>query len=120
MAEHISSHFNQELETVRTEVMRMGGLVEQRLQTVLNAMAGTDAVMLTTVIDGDGAINDLEIAIDDACRTIIARRQPAAGDLLFVLAVTRVIVDLERMGDELKKPPCWLTSCSATVPTITA
>ncbi|EGZ45121.1 PhoU domain-containing protein [Neisseria wadsworthii] len=79
MAEHISSHFNQELETVRTEVMRMGGLVEQRLQTVLNAMAGTDAVMLTSVIEGDGAINDLEIAIDDACRTIIARRQPAAG-----------------------------------------
>ncbi|UOO81598.1 phosphate signaling complex protein PhoU [Uruburuella testudinis] len=103
MAEHISSHFNQELESVRTEVMRMGGLVEQQLQSVLCALAHADASGLTAVIDGDSVINDLEVSIDDACQTIIARRQPAAGDLRFVLAVSRVIVDLERIGDELKK-----------------
>lgn len=103
MAEHISSHFNQELESVRTEVMRMGGLVEQQLQSVLKALSGGNASGLASVIDGDAAINDLEIQIDDECQTIIARRQPAAGDLRFVLAVSRVIVDLERIGDELKK-----------------
>ncbi|MDO5639340.1 MAG: phosphate signaling complex protein PhoU [Neisseria sp.] len=103
MAEHISSHFNQELENVRTEVMRMGGLVERQLQSVLEALSGSDVSGLAAVIDGDGAINDLEIQIDDECQTIIARRQPAAGDLRFVLAVSRVIVDLERIGDELKK-----------------
>ena len=103
MPEHISSHFNQELEDVRTDVMRLGGLVEQQLQTLLKALASADALNLTAVIDGDSAINKLEVAIDDACQTIIARRQPAAGDLRFVLTVTRIIVDLERMGDELKK-----------------
>lgn len=103
MAEHISSHFNQELENVRTEVMRMGGLVEHQLQSVLKALSSGDASGLAAVIDGDGAINDLEVQIDDECQTIIARRQPAAGDLRFVLAVSRVIVDLERIGDELKK-----------------
>ena len=103
MPEHISSHFNQELEDVRTDVMRMGGLVEHQLQTLLKALASADALNLTAVIDGDSAINKLEVAIDDACQTIIARRQPAAGDLRFVLTVTRIIVDLERMGDELKK-----------------
>lgn len=103
MAEHISSHFNQELESVRTEVMRMGGLVEQQLREVLKALSSADASGLAAVIDGDGTINDLEIKIDDECQTIIARRQPAAGDLRFVLAVSRVIVDLERIGDELKK-----------------
>ncbi len=103
MLEHISSHFNQELEDVRTDVMRMGGLVEHQLQTLLKALASADALNLTAVIDGDSAINKLEVAIDDACQTIIARRQPAAGDLRFVLTVTRIIVDLERMGDELKK-----------------
>ena len=103
MAEHISSHFNQELESVRTEVMRMGGLVEQQLQTVLAALAGTGTTGLDSVIDSDGLINDLEVKIDDDCQTIIARRQPAAGDLRFVLTVSRIIVDLERIGDELKK-----------------
>ena len=103
MAEHISSHFNQELENVRTEVMRMGGLVEQQLQSVLKALSSGDSSGLAAVIDGDAAINDLEVQIDDECQTIIARRQPAAGDLRFVLAVSRVIVDLERIGDELKK-----------------
>jgi phosphate transport system protein len=103
MAEHISSHFNQELENVRSEVMRMGGLVEARLQQVLAALDEGSSSGLTEVIDGDADINKLEVEIDDACQTIIARRQPAAGDLRFVLAVSRVIVDLERIGDEVKK-----------------
>ena len=103
MAEHISSRFHHELEQVRTEVMRMGGLVEAQLQAVLAAMTDGDVNALQTVMTGDNAINALEVAIDDACQTIIARRQPAAGDLRFVLAVTRMVVDLERMGDELKK-----------------
>ena len=103
MAEHISSHFNQELENVRSEVMRMGGLVEARLQQVLAALDEGSSSGLTEVIDGDADINKLEVEIDDACQTIIARRQPAAGDLRLVLAVSRVIVDLERIGDEVKK-----------------
>ena len=103
MAEHISSHFNQELENGRSEVMRMGGLVEARLQQVLAALDEGSSSGLTEVIDGDADINKLEVEIDDACQTIIARRQPAAGDLRFVLAVSRVIVDLERIGDEVKK-----------------
>ena len=103
MAEHISSHFNQELENVRSEVMRMGGLVEARLQQVLAALDEGSSSGLTEVIDGDADINKLEVEIDDACQTIIARRQPAAGDLRFVLAVSREIVDLERIGDEVKK-----------------
>lgn len=103
MAEHISSHFNQELENVRSEVMRMGGLVEARLQQVLAALDEGSSSGLGDVIDGDADINKLEVEIDDACQTIIARRQPAAGDLRFVLAVSRVIVDLERIGDEVKK-----------------
>lgn len=103
MSKHISSHFNQELESVRTEVMQMGGLVEQQLSIIQQALSQGDATQLINVIEGDNQINDFEIRIDDHCQTIIARRQPAAGDLRFVLAVTRVIVDLERIGDELKK-----------------
>ncbi len=103
MSEHISSHFNQELEDVRTKVMYMGGLVEKQFNMLLNSLNSLDGSNLPNIIDDDGEINQLEIEIDDACQTIIARRQPAAGDLRFVLAVSRVTSDLERIGDELKK-----------------
>ena len=73
------------------------------MQQVLAALDEGSSSGLTEVIDGDADINKLEVEIDDACQTIIARRQPAAGDLRFVLAVSRVIVDLERIGDEVKK-----------------
>lgn len=103
MTKHTSSHFHQELETVRTEVMRMGGLVEQQLNTILSALSTTQTTGLNAVIEDDQIINALEVQIDDECQTIIARRQPAASDLRFVLTVSRIIVDLERIGDELKK-----------------
>ncbi|QIW15267.1 phosphate transport system regulatory protein PhoU [Pasteurellaceae bacterium RH1A] len=103
MAKHISSHFNQELESVRSEVMQMGGLVEQQLERVQQSLNQGSVGFLADVIEADRIINDFEVQIDDHCQTIIARRQPAAGDLRFVLAVSRVIVDLERIGDELKK-----------------
>lgn len=103
MAPHISSYFNQELEIVRTEVMRMGGLVEKQLDIILQNLANIHANEIDTVIDTDRLINQLEVNIDEACQNIIVRRQPAASDLRFVLTVSRIIADLERMGDELKK-----------------
>lgn len=103
MASHTSSHFHQELEKVRTQVLHMGGLVENQLYLVLNALHHADTTGLIRIVQDDDLINRLEIDIDDACQTIIARRQPTASDLRFVLAVSRMIVDLERVGDELKK-----------------
>lgn len=103
MAEHISSQFNQELENVRTLVMKMGGLVEQQLQNVIKGLSEADSTILKTVVETDRTVNEMEVNIDDQCQLIIARRQPAAGDLRLVLTVTRIITDLERVGDEVKK-----------------
>ena len=103
MAEHISSQFNQELETVRTMVMKMGGLVEQQLQNVIKGLEGNNSGLLQEVVAADRTVNEMEVSIDDQCQLIIARRQPAAGDLRLVLTVTRIITDLERIGDEVKK-----------------
>ncbi|OOF42025.1 phosphate transport system regulatory protein PhoU [Rodentibacter rarus] len=101
--QHISSHFNQELEDVRTEVMQMGGIIEQQIQVILQSMSRANPQGLPEIRESEQKINEMEELIDDHCQTIIARRQPAAGDLRFVLTVTRMIVDLERVGDELKK-----------------
>ena len=79
MAEHISSQFNQELETVRTMVMKMGGLVEQQLQNVIKGLEDTNSDLLQDVVAADRTVNEMEVSIDDQCQLIIARRQPAAG-----------------------------------------
>lgn len=103
MSEHISSHFHQELEQVRTDVLAMGGLIEQQLGQTLEAFNDANKEILAQVVQNDDKINELEVSIDDACQTILVRRQPTASDLRLVLTVSRVIVDLERMGDEIKK-----------------
>lgn len=103
MAEHISRQFHGELENVRSKVLQMGGLVEKQLnQTMFALEAGTLEPLLAAGV-ADEEINAMEVSIDDECQLIIARRQPAASDLRLVLTVSRVIVDLERIGDEVKK-----------------
>ncbi|THA17357.1 phosphate transport system regulator PhoU, partial [Rodentibacter pneumotropicus] len=89
--QHISSHFNQELEGVRTEVMQMGGIVEQQIQIILQSLSQANPQGLKEVIESEKKINEMEELIDDHCQTIIARRQPAAGDLRFVLTTSRII-----------------------------
>lgn len=100
---HISHQFTEELEEIITRVIAMGGLVEQQLQAALAVLVEGDASRVQAVIDGDGAINAMEIALDQDCVHVIARRQPAARDLRFIMAVIRTITDLERIGDEAER-----------------
>ena len=96
---HISGQFNAELDDIRNRVLAMGGLVERQLEQALDALAGLDAELARTVIDGDHKVNGMEVAIDEECTRIIAKRQPAASDLRLILAISKTITDLERIGD---------------------
>ena len=103
MHEHISKQFDAELEAVRSRVLQMGGLVEEQIVKAIDALASGDLAVLESVIEDDHRVNAMEVGLDESCSHIIARRQPAAGDLRLVMAVIKTITDLERVGDEAEK-----------------
>ncbi|MDF2785787.1 MAG: transcriptional regulator PhoU [Pantoea eucrina] len=100
---HISGQFNAELEHIRTQVMIMGGMVEQQLTDAITAMHNQDAELARRVIEGDQKVNMMEVEIDEACVRIIAKRQPTASDLRLVMAIIKAISELERIGDVAEK-----------------
>lgn len=103
MNDHIFKKFDAELETIRTRVLQMGGMVEVQIARALDGFASGDIDELDEVINNDKRINELEVELDEACTHLIARRQPTAGDLRLVMTVIKMITDLERIGDEAKK-----------------
>jgi phosphate transport system protein len=103
MPEHISKQFDAELEAVRSRVLQMGGLVEEQIVKAVDALASGDIAVLDRVIEDDHRVNAMEVGLDESCSQIIARRQPAAGDLRLVMAIIKTITDLERIGDEAEK-----------------
>lgn len=103
LGHHISAQYNAELEDIRSRVMAMGGLVEEQIQMATRALVEFNTDLAETVIENDTMVNGFEVSLDEECAQILARRQPAAGDLRLIVAVIKTITDLERMGDEAEK-----------------
>ncbi len=101
--EHTSKQFDAELESLRARVLKMGGLVEEQIKFALDALMEGDMELCEMVEKNDHKVNAFEVGIDEDVSTIIARRQPAAGDLRMLLTVVKTITDLERIGDEADK-----------------
>jgi len=98
---HISGQFNNELESVRNQIMQMGGLIEQQLADALTAMADNDIELARKVIIKDEEVNQFETKVDQDCAQIIAKRQPAASDLRLILTIMKAVTELERVGDSV-------------------
>jgi phosphate transport system protein len=103
MTVHTNKQYDQELEALRCRLMEMGGLVEAQIRAAMAGYIGADAADVAAVISGDAKVNELELAIDDALGQLIVRRQPAASDLRLILAASKIVTDLERIGDEAAK-----------------
>ena len=103
VTEHISKQFEADLDTTRTRVLQMGGLVEAQILTAIQAFHTGDPALINQVIENDTRVNGYEVAIDGACNHIVVKRQPAASDLRLIMAISKIVTDLERIGDEAAK-----------------
>ena len=102
-SEHLSKQYDADLETIRSKVLQMGGLVESQILAAMEGFSAGNVDTIGEVIEGDHRVNTFEVELDEDCAHIIARRQPAARDLRMVLAISKTTTDLERIGDEAAK-----------------
>jgi len=100
---HLSSQFDADLNTVSTRVLEMGGLVESQLHQALYALVHLSLETANQVIENETRVNQMEREIDHDITSTIARRQPTARDLRFLMAISRTTSNLERAGDEVAK-----------------
>ena len=103
ISDHTSAQFTAALDDMRDLVLKMGGLAEERVATVVKVLDTRDIDMAKKVAKSDYQINALEMQIDEECMNILALRQPVARDLRMVIAALKVITDIERIGDEAQK-----------------
>jgi phosphate transport system protein len=104
MSDHTSKQFDAEMEAIRSGVLSMGGLVERQVNRAIEALEeDEDARLMDAVGADEREINLMQSTIDQQCAQVIARRQPTAIDLRLIMTVTKIVNDLERIGDEAKK-----------------
>lgn len=103
MPEHSSKQYELDLEAIRSKVLLMGGMVEKQFHDAMTCFRNLNVVEAERILAADLEVNQMEVALDDACSHLIVKRQPAANDLRIVMATIKAITDLERIGDEATK-----------------
>jgi len=94
------TRFQQGLDELRDKLLRMGGLAEQAVDRACQAYIDRDLNRCQMVLEGETQINISEREIDELAFDLLAMQQPMAVDLRFILAVTKINADLERVGDQ--------------------
>ncbi len=92
-------HFDQELEDLKKELLKMGALVEGEIFEAIEALKNLSAEKANKVISDDKVIDELENEIDERCLDLLALRQPMAVDLRFITMSLKISTDLERIAD---------------------
>ena len=100
---HTSKSFDQDIDEAIRLFLYMGDSAANQLSKALHALIDKDVILAQEVIDMDFDINRMEIELDEHILLLVAKRQPTASDLRLVMAISKGVVDLERIGDEAVK-----------------
>jgi phosphate transport system protein len=96
---HTDRDYESDLCVLRERLLLMAGRVEQMIADAVRSLTDQDATLARRTIQCDHKVNRAEVAIDEHCLVILARRQPLATDLRFVTTALKMVTDLERIGD---------------------
>ena len=100
---HISKSFDQDLDEAIRLFLHMGDSAANQVAKAIHALTDRNQTLAQEVIDMDFDINRMEVDLDEHILLLVAKRQPAASDLRLVMAISKGVVDLERIGDEAVK-----------------
>jgi phosphate transport system protein len=97
--ERVVRHFQEDLDILKTRLLKMGGLAEEEVRLAIKGLVDRDEALIDRVLQGDEPLNSLHIEIDRNCFTLLALFQPMAADLRTIVAAIKINTDLERVGD---------------------
>ncbi len=100
---HTSRAFDGALAALHVRVIEMGGLVLEQVREAAQAYTEWDSSSAQRVVERERLVNQYDQSIDAEQFTLIARRQPVANDLRAIIAMSKAVGELERVGDEAKK-----------------
>jgi phosphate transport system protein len=93
-------HFVHDLEELKQRLLWMGSLAERAVHQAVQSVLDVEENLAETVLEEENAINEMQLEIDDRVTRLLAQQQLVAVDLRFILAVSRINNDLERIGDQ--------------------
>jgi len=92
-------HFEQELELLRTNLIKMGSIVDEQVEHALDALLNGNVQLAIRVVKRDKKVDEYDNLIDSQCERIFALTQPVAIDLRLIIAALTINHELERIGD---------------------
>ena len=94
--------FDKQLDVLNNELIKMGSLVEERIEGAVDALINRNIALAKEIIDGDTEVDEMERDIESKCLKLILQQHPVAGDLRLISSILKMVTDLERIGDHAK------------------
>ncbi|WP_296802619.1 PhoU domain-containing protein [Thiolapillus sp.] len=97
---HVLKRYDEGMRKLQKRVLKMGRLVREQMSSLQQVLKGSSEESTEQVVEGDRTVDLLEVKVDKFIIRLLARRSPVGGDLRFIITASRIVTDLERLGDE--------------------